>query len=119
MDPETIRTGVMAVGAIIGTWITAGATRRAAKASAEQQLVDQYQERQAEMEGRLDKQQDRLDSQQTQMDKLASLVARLTHRDLLWDFHATRVEDQVTQLGGQPYPRPEGLHPLAEENTDG
>lgn len=104
------------IGALIGTWVTA---RVGKKGEYEAGIIKQLQtdlesERanRAENETRMDKMQDRLDSLETR-------VGRLQRRDLLWDYHASRVENQVRASGQEPVARPRGLEPLNWEDIDG
>lgn len=112
MDLEAIKAMLGPVGVVLGIWSTARANRRATRISAEQKLVEQYQVRQDEMNERIEQQQQRLDGQQAQIVRLAAMVAKLTNRDMLWDFHTTRLEAQVKEAGQEPYKRPEALRPL-------
>lgn len=96
-----------AVGVVVGGWLTA---RTGKRGEYEGGIITR-------LETRLDKEQSEREGLQAQVEHLAAQVAKLLHRDYLWDFHATRVEDQVRQHGGEPYPRPEGLHPLKEEDA--
>jgi len=48
--------------------------------------------------------------------KLIKQVNYLLRRDGLWDVHATRLEGQITDLGGVPIPRPAVLAAQIEED---
>ena len=50
------------------------------------------------------------------IEKLIKQVNYLLRRDGLWDVHATRLEGQITDLGGVPIPRPAALAAQIEED---
>ena len=99
------------IGMVLSGWVVARVSKPGTRENA---IIDQLQQDLGAERSEREKMSARLDSQQGQIENLATQVSRLLHRDLLWDFHATRVEGQVEQLGGTPYARPLGLHPIDE-----
>lgn len=102
---------IAAASGAVGMWLTA---RTGKKGDRERGLIDRLEKRLDEEIAERAGMQTQITSQQGQLEKLARQIARFLHRDMLWDFHTTRVEDQVSQLGGTPYPRPAGLEPISE-----
>lgn len=94
------------LGPIVVAVITVGGgflvQRLGRKGDRENALIEQIQEER-------DKVRARLDALEIEMRKLEAEVRRLLTRDAKWDIHATRVEAQVVELGGEPHPRPPEL----------
>ncbi len=59
---------------------------------------------------------DRDQERDAKIAKLIKQVNYLLRRDGLWDVHATRLEGQITDLGGVPIPRPAALAAQIEED---
>ena len=84
---------------IIGYFITA---RVGKTGSREINLINELQEQ-------VKSEQDARRSLSARVDELFARVNSLMTRDVLWEIHATRIENQVTTLGGTPLPRPTEL----------
>ena len=101
------------IGMVLSGWVVARVSKPGARENA---IIDQLQQDLAAERTERQKMTARQDSMEHQQQVLAERVSQLLSRDRLWDFHATRVETQVSELGGIPYTRPAGLHPIVEES---
>lgn len=97
--------------AIIGglaSWMVA---RYGRKGSRENEHIDQLQEDITALRARVDKQDAELQS-------LRVAVVQMQGREAQWAWHSERIEGQVVELGGTPYPRPLALRTPKEPAGD-
>ena len=99
---------IVAVAGGIASWAVA---RYGPKGSRENALIDQLQEDVAAL-------RERVNQQDSELQSLRLAVVKMQSANAQWAWHSERVEGQVVELGGTPYPRPLALRATKETPGD-
>ena len=94
-----------------GSAFTWAGVRWGKKGDRENALIDQLQEDMAAL-------RERVNHQDGELHALRLAVVKMQGREEQWAWHAERVEGQVVELGGTPYPRPLALRRQEEPAGD-
>ena len=97
---------IIVVVALVGsTGISGYLATRPSRSTREGALIDQYQERYAEQEARIEKQDERLDKQEDEIDELRKSIRAMQQREITYRNYMYELIRHIEEGAGPPPPQ--------------